>query len=290
MDILFNLTNSHDKLDLNISTKINSIIDNALNINKLLDDTNNMVINYINEDLICLNNISLHRIDNIKYDFMDEIQNFILNLKDIDNNNIDTYVMNELKNIIINQELSILRLDNLLDEHTNKYIKETKLIINKYIDEIFKQNDVYDKIYSYINKYHDDIIKKFINELNTNSFLSGNIDNIIMANKHIINIENIEQIEHNIKDKYKHQIEICLNTDNYYKWNNDLVLYEINTPNNNKKIYIYLDLNIRDGKIENRDIIDIDISKIFCINNNNANLDINKIYNYMCDLIDKFIV
>jgi hypothetical protein len=287
MDILVNLTESHDKLDLNISDIVLNISNQITNLTSMLDMSTNMLINYTSDDLICLNDINIERIDNIKYDFINEIRFFIENLTQKINNgdDIDKYIMSELHDILTNQELSILRLDNLLTSDINNYLKETKNIINKFVNTIIDEYKIRDIISNYYNQNNDISIKNFMNQIENNLFPSGDIKiDIIDLN---MDIQNKTDFENNLKNRYI-DIEITENTDNIFKWNNDIILYEINNSDNTKKIYIYLDLFKREEKIEKNQILDLDISKIFCIINNKC--DYNMVYNYICVLIDKYII
>ena len=300
MDVLIKLTETPSKLNLDISNILNDIIQKTQSLNTLLENTNNMVVNYTSDDLICLNSIDNNRIDNIKYDFIDEIRFFIENLSHIDEENIDNDVMDELNDIIINQELSILRLENLLTPAINKYIKTTKKSLNQYVNTIIEEYNVFDKINNYINKYNSDItknIKNFMNEIKQNIFPCGNIN--LYVDTHMnndinndINITDITQLETMLKNKYINKyLEIYKNTDNFYIWNNNVILYEFNNKDNVKKIYIYLDINTQNinENIETYNVIDLDISKIFCIHYNSKNINMIKIFNHICYLIDKFI-
>lgn len=294
MNILVNLTESHDKLDLNISNVVQNISQQITNLTAMLDTSTNMLINFTSDDLICMNDINSERIFNLKYDFIDDIRYFIENLTQIINNGdvIDKYIMSELHDIITDQELSILRLDNLLTSDINNNIKETKNIINKFINTLLDEYKIRDIISDYYNQNNDITIKNFMNQIENNLFPSGDIKIDIVDVVDIVdivdfNINNKIDFENMIKNKYIN-IEISENTDNLFKWNNDIILYEINNSDNTKKIYIYLDLFERNEKTEKRHIIDLDINKIFCIVNNEC--DYNMVYNYVCVLLDKYII
>ena len=92
MDILLNLADSHDKLDLNISDIIQNISNQVTNLTNMLDNTTNMLINYTSDDLICMNDINIQRIDKLKYNFINEIKYFMYNLSQIDDN-IDKFLI-----------------------------------------------------------------------------------------------------------------------------------------------------------------------------------------------------
>jgi len=298
MDILLNLADSHDKLDLNISDIIQNISNQVTNLTNILDNTTNMLINYTSDDLICMNDINIQRIDKLKYNFINEIKYFMYNLSQIDDN-IDKFIIDELIDIITNQELSILRLENLLTNDINNYIKTTKNIINNDINNILNEYNVRDKLCLYYINNNDDMIKNFMNEIENNIFPSGNIKIDNIYNNEQINIKNKIEFESILKNKFT-DIEFTENTDNFYKWNKDIILYEINNYDNTKKIYIYLDIFNRDNSVlstdnyiffdknEKRKIIDLDINKIFCIINNDGNF--NMVYNYVCMLISSYIL
>lgn len=275
MDTLINLTGVCEKYDINISSTIQNIMKKAEDINNLLTNTQEMIINYINDDLNCMNDITIERIDNIANLFIDEFRIFCISIFTIDMENIDLFIMQELKDIFINQELSILRLDNLLTKNINDYIKNIKIPLNEEANKILKEYNVYDKINQYIKKSNDNILEKYMNEIINNIFPSNYID-ITPTN---YDIDNLLEF---IKIKYV-DIEIIKNDDNFYKWNENIILYEIDNKNNKKKIYIYIDIEKREDKIETQNIIDLDINKVFCIT------DKNNVNNYICALIEKYL-
>jgi hypothetical protein len=277
MDILINLADTREKFNIDISSNIQNILDTATNINKLLETTQEMVINYTNDDLICMNDITIERIDNIANLFINEFEEFCMNLMMINENTIDLYVMNELRDIFINQELSILRLDSLLSKDINIYIKNMKNDINREANRILKDYNVIERINNYINKTNDIILEKYVNEIINNIFPSNYIDI-----KHIdYDIGNLFEF---IEKQYDNNIKIIENNDSFFKWNDNVILYEIVNISNNKKIYVYIDIKKREDKQETFDILDIDISKVFCIINND------KTNNYICGLIEKYLL
>lgn len=277
MDILINLADTREKFNIDISSNIQNILDTATNINKLLETTQEMVINYTNDDLICMNDITIERIDNIANLFINEFEEFCMNLMMIDENTIDLYVMNELRDIFINQELSILRLDSLLSKDINIYIKNMKNDINREANRILKDYNVIERINNYINKTNDIILEKYVNEIINNIFPSNYIEI-----KHIdYDIGNLFEF---IEKQYDNNIKIIENNDSFFKWNDNVILYEIVNISNNKKIYVYIDIKKKEDKQETFDILDIDISKVFCIINND------KTNNYICGLIEKYLL
>ena len=282
MDTLIKLTDVGEKYDINISSDIQYILKRAEDINKLLLDTNKMIINYTNDDLVCMNNITMERIDKLEYLFIDEFRIFCMNLAIMDDNMIDLYVMEELMDIFINQELSLLRLDDLLTKDMNDYIKNKKSNINSEANKILQEYNVLGKINNYINNYinksKDTTLEKYMNEIVNNIFPSKYID--ITPTDY--NIDNLTEF---IEKKYNN-VQIIKNDDNFFKWREDVILYEIS--NNNNKIYIYVDNKKREDKTYTHNILDIDISKTFCIINNDDNM--NKINNYICTLIEKYIL
>jgi hypothetical protein len=275
MDTLINLTGVREKYDINISSTIQNIMKKAEDINNLLTNTQEMIINYTNDDLNCMNDITIERIDNIANLFIDEFRIFCISIFTIDMVNIDLFIMQELKDIFINQELSILRLDNLLTKNINDYIKNIKILLNKEANKILQEYNIYDKINQYIKKSNDNILEKYMNEIINNIFPSNYI-NITHTN---YDIDNLLEF---IKIKYVN-IEIIKNDDNFYKWNENIILYEIDNKNNNKKIYVYIDIEERNDKIETLNVIDLDINKVFCIT------DKNNVNNYICALIEKYL-
>lgn len=283
MDILLNLADTTEKYDINISAKIQDILNTAINANKLLDETHEMIINYTNEDLICMNNITLQRIDNISNLFLNEFEDFCINLMVIDENTIDTYIMDDLKDIFINQELSILRLYNLLSDDMNMYIIKMNNDINREANKILEKYNVLEKINNYIKKSKNILLEKYINEIINNIFPSNFIS--IKPTEYDINEFDFINFKDFIEKKYN--IEIIENFDTFFKWNNNIILYEISNKLNYKKIYIYIDIKNSDEQIKKQnvsnDVLDIDISKIFCIINKNK-------YNYICGLIEKYLI
>lgn len=276
MDLLINLADTREKFDIDISKNIQNILNTAIDINNLLEKTQEMIINYTNDDLICMNDITIERIDNIANLFINEFEDFCINLMMIDENIIDLFVMNELRDIFINQELSILRLDSLLSNDMNIYIKNMKNDINREANKILNKYNVIEKINNYIQKTEDFELKKYMDEIINNVFPS----NYINIQPTDYNIKNLIEF---IKEKYNN-VQITKNADNFFKWHNDVILYEISNILNNKKIYVYVDNKERDDKTQIQDILDIDISKIFCIiNNENTN-------NYVCRLIEKYLL
>ena len=152
-----------------------------------------------------------------------------MNLIMIDENTIDLYVMNELRDIFINQELSILRLDSLLSKDINIYIKNMKNDINREANRILKDYNVIERINNYINKTNDIILEKYVNEIINNIFTSNYIDI-----KHIdYDIGNLFEF---IEKQYDNNIKIIENNDSFFKWNDNVILYEIVNISNNKKI------------------------------------------------------
>lgn len=291
MELLINLADTREKFDINISSQIQNILNRATNINKLLETTQEMVINYTNDDLICMNDITIERIDNIANLFINEFEDFCMNLMMIDENTIDLYVMNELRDIFINQELSILRLDSLLSNNINIYIKNMKNDINREANKILQKYNVIERINKYIQKSNDVLLEKYVDEIVNNVFPSNFIDiqptnyNITDNNLTDNNLtdNNIEDLLEFIKKKYDNNIQLVQNDDNFFKWHNNVILCEISNISNNKKIYVYIDNEAREDKTETQHILDIDISKIFCITNNKTN-------NYICRLIEKYLL
>jgi len=322
---LMSLTETYDKCDINIFTKIQDIITEGENIDKLLSDTNEIVINYKNDDLICLNNITIERIDNIINLFIDEFTDFCIDFS----TDFCTDKIDDLYEIFINQELSILRLDNLLTTELNNYIKNKKKYLNIEINNLLQKYILYDKIYEYINEYNNKYnkynkydLKKYIDEIKNNIFPTNKI--------YIESLDyDIDDLNKFIQKKYENNIQIIQNYDNFFRWKNNVVLYEINNIVDNNKIYVYIDsknnsniidsniidsdiidsdiidsditdldtidLDTIDLDIIDLDIIDLDISKVFCIYNNTINNKINntinnKINNYVCGLIEKYLL
>ena len=210
MDLLINLADTREKFDIDISSSIQNILDTAININKLLENTQEMVINYTNDDLICMNDITIERIDNIANLFINEFEEFCMNLMMIDENTIDLYVMNELRDIFINQELSILRLDSLLSKDINIYIKNMKNDINREANNILQKYNVIERINNYIQKSKDTILDKYLNEIVDNMFPSNCID--IRPTDYNLTDNNIEDLLEFIKKKYENHFLPLLNS------------------------------------------------------------------------------
>jgi hypothetical protein len=253
-----------EQINLNLSGILDNIINNATNIEKEIAESakyihdllgyDNQIDNNDNIDdshLLEYHNITSEKIELISMTYLENIQMFCNQLKYINNDDIDEYTISDLKNLIFLQEITIYRLQNLLTTELNEQLKNTENTLKKFINNFIIDYDLEDKINILAEK---DI---FFNHILFRYNYSTQIDLSISSVNSNIQIENTEDID-KLFDKYTN-IQIIKNNDDKYKWNNDILLYELKS--NNNKLYIYIDLYKNCNEIIN---LDFD-NKIFCI-------------------------
>jgi hypothetical protein len=288
-----------EKLDLNISCVLNNIVTQMSDLGVQLDNTYNVISNYMAYDLLEYKLISPESISYVYSVILEKYNVFFEQLQYINIEELTPNMIKNLKDATLVQEISMFRLKNNLSLELGGQIKIVEIDIKDFIENTIDIYNIRDKIEYIINKdkdfehilfYYDYIsdYKKYI-KLNDDNYNKENTENknIIFDKNKLIE----ELIEVLIKELQKNDKLIVIeNSNEDNKWDESVIIIEISDMLCEKKIYFYLDLIKRQNINKNTEIINLDINnKMFVISYDDMRDDYHNYYEYMLGFIKHII-